>query len=99
MLVKKKENGEGMEDKTRDCPAADGQSPILSTTITLDRLCKRGYESMLSVYEKITPSGSCRKPSRQRRDGVRGSPRQCSLAGQPTRLCVRALFSIFYFKN
>lgn len=30
-------------------------SPILSTTITLDRLCKRGYESMLSVYVKIAP--------------------------------------------
>jgi RNA-directed DNA polymerase len=31
------------------------QSPILVTTITLDRLMKRGYESMLSYYEKVSP--------------------------------------------
>lgn len=31
------------------------QSPILVTTITLERLMKRGYESMLSYYEKVSP--------------------------------------------
>ena len=34
---------------------AVAQSPILNTTITCDRLEKRGYESMLSVYQKIAP--------------------------------------------
>jgi hypothetical protein len=34
---------------------AVAQSPILGTTITLERLCKRGYEAMLTVYEKIAP--------------------------------------------
>jgi group II intron reverse transcriptase/maturase len=31
------------------------QSPILGTTITLERLIKRGYESMFSYYEKVSP--------------------------------------------
>jgi RNA-directed DNA polymerase len=31
------------------------QSPIMVTTITLERLMKRGYESMLSYYEKVSP--------------------------------------------
>lgn len=31
------------------------QSPILITTITLDRLHKRGYEAMLDLYMKIAP--------------------------------------------
>ena len=34
---------------------AIAQSPILNTTITVELLCKRGYESMLSWYQKITP--------------------------------------------
>ncbi|GAB1404477.1 hypothetical protein MASR1M74_16560 [Lentimicrobium sp.] len=34
---------------------AVAQSPILVTTITLDRLRQRGYESMLSLYKKIAP--------------------------------------------
>jgi RNA-directed DNA polymerase len=33
---------------------AIAQSPMLGTTITLARLHKRGYESMLTYYEKIT---------------------------------------------
>jgi group II intron reverse transcriptase/maturase len=41
--------------RTRMGGWAVAQSPILVTTITLERLCKRGYESMLSVYEKIAP--------------------------------------------
>ncbi len=34
---------------------AIAQSPILVTTITLERLRKRGYESMLDIYKQITP--------------------------------------------
>ncbi len=34
---------------------AIAQSPILRTTITLERLKKRGYESMLGIYKKISP--------------------------------------------
>ncbi|WP_421919826.1 group II intron reverse transcriptase/maturase [Marinifilum sp.] len=34
---------------------AIARSPILGTTITLDRLKKRGYESMLDIYKKISP--------------------------------------------
>jgi RNA-directed DNA polymerase len=31
------------------------QSPILGTTITVERLAKRGYESLFSYYEKVSP--------------------------------------------
>jgi RNA-directed DNA polymerase len=41
--------------RTRMGGWAVAQSPILGTTITLERLSKRGYMSMLSVYEKIAP--------------------------------------------
>jgi RNA-directed DNA polymerase len=34
---------------------AIAQSPILGTTITIDRLEKRGYESLLSIYKRIAP--------------------------------------------
>jgi len=34
---------------------AIAQSPILGTTITLEKLCKRGYESLLTYYEKVAP--------------------------------------------
>jgi len=34
---------------------AVAQSPILGTTITSERLIKRGYESMFSYYEKVSP--------------------------------------------
>ena len=32
------------------------QSPIPDTTITLERLQKRGYVALLEMYEKIAPS-------------------------------------------
>ena len=32
------------------------QSPILNTTITLQRLKKRGYQSMLEIYMELNPS-------------------------------------------
>jgi RNA-directed DNA polymerase len=41
--------------RTRMGGWAVAQSPILGTTITLERLRKRGYESMLSYYEKVSP--------------------------------------------
>jgi len=34
---------------------AIAQSPILGTTITVDRLKKRGYVSLLEIYRKISP--------------------------------------------
>ena len=41
--------------RTRKGGWAIAQSPILTTTITLERLRKRNYESMLSYYEKVSP--------------------------------------------
>ncbi len=41
--------------RTRMGGWAVAQSPILITTITLDRLRKRGYEAMLDLYVKIAP--------------------------------------------
>jgi len=34
---------------------AIAQSPILNTTITLERLRKRGYEGMEVYYQKVSP--------------------------------------------
>jgi len=41
--------------RTRKGGWAVAQSPILVTTITLERLRKRGYTAMLDYYEKIAP--------------------------------------------
>jgi len=41
---------------------AIAQSPILGTTITVDRLKKRGYVSLLDIYIKISPQ--LNEPSR-----------------------------------
>lgn len=41
--------------RTRMGGWAVAQSPILGTTITLERLIKRGYESMFSYYAKVSP--------------------------------------------
>jgi group II intron reverse transcriptase/maturase len=41
--------------RTRMGGWAVAQSPILGTTITVERLIKRGYESMFSYYEKESP--------------------------------------------
>jgi len=41
--------------RTRMGGWAVAQSPILTTTITLERLRKRGYVAMLTYYEKIAP--------------------------------------------
>ncbi len=50
---------------------AIAQSPILVTTITLDRLKKRGYEALLTYYQKVALH--LNEPSRLRRDGERGA--------------------------
>jgi len=41
--------------RTRMGGWAVAQSPILGTTITLERLRKRGYEALLTHYEKVAP--------------------------------------------
>ena len=41
--------------RTRKGGWAVAQSPILGTTITLDRLKQRGYISMLEIYKQISP--------------------------------------------
>lgn len=41
--------------RTRKGGWAVAQSPILTTTITLERLRKRGYESLLTYYQHFTP--------------------------------------------
>jgi len=41
--------------RTRKGGWAVAQSPIMVTTITLERLRKRGYESMLDYYFKVSP--------------------------------------------
>lgn len=41
--------------RTRMGGWAVAQSPIMVTTITLERLRKRGYEAMLDLYEKVAP--------------------------------------------
>ena len=41
--------------RTRKGGWAVAQSPILTTTITLERLRSRGYEAMLTLYENIAP--------------------------------------------
>ncbi|MFN9798874.1 MAG: hypothetical protein ACK54P_02550, partial [Bacteroidota bacterium] len=41
--------------RTRKGGWAIAQSPVLTTTITLERLAKRGYESLLDYYLKVRP--------------------------------------------
>ncbi len=41
--------------RTRKGTWAVAQSPMLTTTVTLERLAKRGYESMLEHYLKVAP--------------------------------------------
>ncbi|SEG18931.1 hypothetical protein [Algoriphagus boritolerans] len=63
---------------------AVAQSPILITTITLSRLRRKGYESMLSYYLKTQPTIQRNAVYSQSRfvgktrtyGGVRGAPRQ-----------------------
>ena len=41
--------------RTRKGGWAVAQSPIMITTVTLERLRKRGYEAMLDYYSKVSP--------------------------------------------
>lgn len=41
--------------RTRMGGWAVAQSPILVTTITVERLCRKGYESLLTHYQKVAP--------------------------------------------
>jgi RNA-directed DNA polymerase len=53
--------------RTRMGGWATAQSPILVTTVTLVRLAKRGYQSMLDYYRKISPQFNeppCTRPVR-----------------------------------
>jgi hypothetical protein len=72
---------------------AVAQSPILNTTITVDRLLKRGYISMLDIYKRISPQ--LNEPSRPGRDGVRASPFQYLLAGRAIRLATGCVYIFF----
>ena len=73
---------------------AIAQSPVLTTTITLERLRKRGYESMLDYYEKVSPQLNeplYARPVREfipppGRSGVRGAPHRLQAVRPPTRL-------------
>ena len=56
--------------RTRMGGWAVAQSLILVTTISLKRLAKRGYKSMLEYYLKVSPSLT--NPPERFRDGVRG---------------------------
>jgi hypothetical protein len=68
--------------RTRKGGWAIAQSPILITTITLERLRKRGYESMNEYYEKVSPMFNeplytrpvLPVPTRSGYSGVRASP-------------------------
>ena len=75
---------------------AVAQSPILVTTVTLERLRKRGYEAMLACYEKIAPSRFTGTPlytrpawpvlTEEGSSGVRGAPVGLTAHRPSTRL-------------
>jgi group II intron reverse transcriptase/maturase len=58
ITAKLKSLDEWLRNRLRYCiwSAAADQSPILNTTITLSRLRRKGYESMLSYYLKTQPT-------------------------------------------
>lgn len=62
------------------------QSPILLTTVTLERLRKRGYEPLLDYYSKVS-SNLMKRCIRDRIcSGVRGAPYRLQPVMQSTRL-------------
>jgi hypothetical protein len=81
--------------RTRKGGWAIAQSPILSTTITLARLKKRGYESLLEHYLKVFPmfNEPLYIPLWAGYSGVRGAPHRLTAVRLSTRLGVCA-FSI-----
>src|SRR3954463_13555414 len=72
------------------------QSPILVTTVTLDRLQQRGYESMLDYYLKVAPQLNEPPPDRTGRavyvtrtySRGKGAPHHLQAVKLFTRLCV-----------
>jgi len=84
---------------------AVAQSPILVTTITLDRLKSRGYESMLDLYLKIAPH--LNEPSRHAVSGwcERRSPSAIadgavySIGGSLFFYFIFLLFSLYIDEN
>ena len=79
--------------RTRKGGWAVAQSPILTTTVTLQRLQQRGYESLLDYYFKVSPQFSEPLPTAGRANcvtrmisGVRASPCHLQVAGRATRL-------------
>lgn len=88
---------------TRKGGWAIAQSPILGTTITLERLRKRSYEAMLDYYSKVSPQLNEPPPERTGRavyatrtgiypdfigSGVRGAPHRLQAVRLSTRLPV-----------
>ena len=73
---------------------AVAQSPILVTTVTLDILQQRGYESMLNYYLKVAPQLNEPPPDRTGRavyvtrmySGVSGAPHRLQAVRPPSRL-------------
>jgi len=89
--------------RTRKGGWAVAQSPILGTTITLERLKKRGYVSLLDIYKRISPK--LNEPLYTRSiqpvplSGIQWCERCTSglLAHWPsTQLCFRAIYSYVY---
>ena len=86
--------------RTRKGGWAVAQSPILITTITLERLQQRGYESMLDYYFKVCPQLNEPPPERTGRavyatrtySGVRGAPHRLQAVRPSTRLAAVFLF-------
>ena len=72
---------------------AVAQSPIMITTVTLERLHKRGYEAMLDYYSKVSPQ--LNEPLYPAiggtYSGVRGAPHRLQAVRPSTRLCAGML--------
>ena len=81
--------------RTRMGGWAVAQSPILLTTITLERLRKRGYEALLSYYENLLRI-LMNRPDTCRRDGVRGALRQLITGGAVYSIIGRFLLLLFF---
>src|SRR5690606_17374975 len=84
--------------RTRKGGWAVAQSPILITTITLSRLSRKGYESMLSYFLKSQPTRQWTAVYETRTyGGVRGAPQAYGLRPS-TRLALVFLSEYFTFK-
>ena len=75
--------------RTRKGGWAVAQSAILTTTITLERLRKRGYKQTLKHYLKVSTQLNELLYKRPVCSGVRGAPHRLKAVRPSTRLCVR----------